>query len=211
MHYAKNYSGIITSSLVQSRWIAKVFARSIPLKPLELRQSDVISDSAYWEDYFKDSSQRLEDLVEGFIYIDDIARLAEIFPDYKALLLRNPKGWFTTVFAPCTGATYRLNEPAYEKQALKTMNKHRRQTNNPIYFPIVAFMRVSGIARIITRLENVKYAIETSWWWPYVRNLRVVRALNWIWCLPKRFLFDTSSTARFHHLINSSTFQFCIV
>ena len=88
--------------------------------------------------------------------------MAGTFPDYKAvkaLLLRNPKGWFTAVVSPYHGATYRLNEPAYEKQALKTMNKHRRQTNNLIYFPIllVAFMRVSGIDRMVTRLENVKY------------------------------------------------------
>ena len=114
--YVRPVVGAIPSiTEVQSRWVVKVLARSIPLRPLELQQLDIINDSAYWEDYFKNSSQRLEALVEGFIYINDIARLAEIFPDYKALLLRNPKGWFTTVFAPYTGATYRLNETAYEK------------------------------------------------------------------------------------------------
>ena len=192
--YVRPVVGAIPSiTEVQSRWVAKVFARSVPLKPLELQQADVITDSAYWEDYFKNSSQRLEALVEGFIYIDDIARLAGIFPDYKALLLRNPKGWFTAVFAPYSGATYRLNEPAYEEQALKTMAKHRKHTTNPIHLLLIAFMRVSGIDRTIARLENVKYTIQTSWWWPHIRNLRVVRALNWIWCLPKRVLFDSSS------------------
>ena len=192
--YVRPVVGAIPSiAEVQSRWVAKVFARSISLKPLELRQADVKTDSVYWMDYFNNSSQRLEALVEGFMYIDDIARLAGIFPDYKALLLRNPKGWFTAVFSPYSGATYRLNEPAYEKQALKTMAKHRKQTTNPTHLLLIAFMRVSGIDRTIVRLESVKYAIQTSWWWPYIRNLRVVRALNWIWCLPKRVLFDSSS------------------
>ena len=193
--YVRPVVGAIPSiTEIQSRWVAKVFAQSIPFKPLELRQADVKLDSAYWEDYFKNSSQRLEALVEGFIYIDDIARLAGIFPDYKALLIRNPKGWFTAVFSPYSGATYRLNEPVYEEQALKTMAKHRRQTTNPTHLLLIAFMRVSGIDRTISRLENIKYAIQTSWWWPPIRNLRVVRALNWIWCLPKRALFDSSST-----------------
>ena len=194
--YVRPMVGAIPSiTEVQSRWVAKVFARSIPLKPLELRQADVITDSTYWEDYFKSSSQRLEALVEGFTYTDDVACLAGIFPDYKALLMRNPKGWLTAIFSPYGSTTYRLNEPAYEEQALETMKKHWKETNNPIYLPVVAFIRVSGIDRVIARLENIKYAIQISWWWPYIRDLRVVKALNWIWCLPKRFLFDTTSPA----------------
>ena len=194
--YARPVAGSIPGVIeVQSRWIAKVFAQTIPFKPLQLRQADVQADSAYWENYFKDSSQRLQTLVEGFIYVDDIARLAGIFPDYKALLLRNPKGWFTAIFSPFNGATYRLNEPAHEEQALKTMAKHRKQTTNPIHLLLIIFMRLSGIDGTFSRLENVKYAIQTSWWWPYIRDMRVVRALNWIWCLPKRILFDSSSTA----------------
>lgn len=193
--YVRPVVGAIPSiSEVQSRWVAKVFAQTISLKPLESRQSDVLTDTAYWQDYFKNSSQRLEALVEGFIYIDDVARLAGIFPDYKSLLLRNPKGWFTAVFSPYSGATYRLNEPAHEEQALKTMAKHRRQTTNPIHLLLIAFMRFSGIDGTIARLENVKYRIQISWWWPYIRDLRVVQAMNWIWCLPKRLLFDSSST-----------------
>lgn len=193
--YVRPVVGAIPSiTEIQSRWVAKVFAQTIPFKPLELRRADVKADSAYWEDYFKDSSQRLEALVEGFIYIDSIACLAGIFPDYKALLMRNPRGWFTAIFSPYSGATYRLNEPAHEEQALKTMAKHRRQTTNPLHLLLIVFMRISGIDGAIARLENVKYTIQTSWWWPYIRDLRVVRAMNWIWCLPKRVLFDSSST-----------------
>ena len=89
--YVRPVVGAIPSiTEVQSRWVAKVFAQSIPLKPLELRQADVINDSAYWEDYFKDSSQRLEALVEGFIYTDDIARLAGIFPKLQSTVIEEP-------------------------------------------------------------------------------------------------------------------------
>ena len=193
--YVRPVVGAIPSiTEVQSRWVAKVFAQTIPFKPLEFRQADVRTDSSYWENYFKDSSQRLEALVEGFIYIDDIARLAGIFPDYKALLLRNPKGWFTAVFSPYSGATYRLNEPTHEEQALQTMAKHRKHTTNPVHLVLIAFMRVSGIDRAIGGLEHVKYRIQTSSWWPHVRDLRVIRAMNWVWCLPKKVLFDSTST-----------------
>ena len=193
--YVRPVVGAIPSiTEMQSRWVSKVFAKTIPFKSLENRRADVKQDLEFWENYFKESSQRLEGLVEGFIYIDQIAHLAGVFPDYKALLFRNPKGWFTAVFAPYNGATYRLNEPEHETQAIQTMEKHRKQTTNPLHLLLIVFMRVSGIDRTIVLLEHVKYSIQTSWWWPRVRDLRVVRILNWVWCLPKRFLFDSKST-----------------
>jgi len=192
--YTRPVAGAIPSiSEMQARWAAKVFAKVIPFEPLESRQVDVKRDSEFWENYFKESSLRLEGLVEGYIYIDQIARLAGVFPDFKSLLFRNPKGFVTAIFAPYNGATYRLNEPEHEAQAIQTMTKHRKQTTNPIHLLLIIFMRVSGIDWTLALLEHVKYSIQTSWWWPRVRDLRVVRALNWMWCLPKRFLFDSKS------------------
>jgi len=193
--YVRPVVGAIPSiTEMQSRWVSKVFAKTIPFKSLEDRQADVKIDSQFWENYFKGSSQRLEGLVEGFIYIDQVACLAGVFPDFKALLFRNPKGWFTAIFAPYNGATYRLNEPEHETQAIQTMAKHRKQTTNPLHLLLIVFMRISGIDWTMVLLEHVKYTIQTSWWWPRVRDLRVLRALNWVWCLPKRFLFDSKST-----------------
>ena len=194
--YVRPVIGSIAAvSEMQSRWVAKVFAQTIPIKPLEQRQADTKQDAQFWENYFKESSQRLVGLVEGLLYGEEIARMAGLYPDYSALLFRNPKGWLTAIFAPFSSSTYRLNEPEHEAQAIRTMAKHQKNTTNSLHLLWIIFMRFSGIDSTIVLLERVKYSIQTSWWWPHIRDLRIVRALNWVWCLPKRYLFDCKSEA----------------
>lgn len=73
---------LVGISELQARWAAKVFIGNILLKPLQERQEETKKDDAFWTNHFKNSSQRISGLVEGFTYIDDIARIAGFYPDY---------------------------------------------------------------------------------------------------------------------------------
>ena len=59
---------IITISEIQTRWMAKVFSGKIPLPSLQERKEAIKRDNTFWDDYFKNSSQRIEGLVEAFTY-----------------------------------------------------------------------------------------------------------------------------------------------
>ena len=184
---------LVGVSELQARWVARIYSKQVPLKSFKERQAEVEKDNAHWRNYFKNSSQRVEGLVEGFTYIDDIAKLAGIYPDYWALFRRNPGQWYVAYFAPYNGATYRLNEPKNRDQAIATMQRHRKSTLNPTHLLLIVFLRLIWFDWILDTLGFFKYRIQVSQWWPTVREWRVTRAANWVWTLPKRALFDNTA------------------
>ena len=183
---------VVSVSEMQARWTAKVYSGQVSLKPLAERRAEVAKDQAHWREYFKDSSCRLEGLVEGFTYTDDVSHLAGIYPNYWELFKRNPRHWYVAYFAPYNGATFRLNEPEHEAQAIATMESHRKTTLNPLHLLLIMFLRLIWFDWFLDQLAKVKYRIQVSHWWPTVRQWRLTRAANWTWTLPKRALFDTS-------------------
>ena len=183
---------VVTFSELQARWVARVYSNHAPLKPLEEREADHTRDVAYLRDYFKDSSRRLEGLVELFTYLDDISKLAGVYPDYWALFKRNPRHWYIAYFAPYNGATFQLNEPKYEDHAIATMESHRTMTVTLPNMVLLLFLRLIWFDWFLEHLGYVKYRIQVSGWWRVVRDWRITRAANWVWTLPKRAFFDNT-------------------
>ena len=131
-----------------------------------------------------------------FMYVDDIAKHAQVYPDYFSLLIRNPYHWFIATFSPHNGAQYRLNETDYEHKAIATMQAHRTIKFNYVYHILFFILRLIWFDFWLKLLEVLKYKIQTASWWPSIRCLPPVRAANWIWCIPKRFLFDNKTVIK---------------
>lgn len=179
---------------LQARWAAKVFSNHVALKSKEARLEETDQDAAFWTDYFKDSSQRLETLVEAYMYVDDIARQAGVYPDLFGLFKRNPQHWFTATFSPYNGALYRLNEPKQEKKAIANLKKHGSNTIHPVHLLLLVILRLIWFDFWLKHLEILKFKIQSARWWPTVSRLPPVRAANWVWCTPKRLIFDTNTS-----------------
>ena len=200
---------LVAISELQARWVAKVFAQKVELKSLEERKKDVEQDKAHWSDYFKHSSQRIEGLVEAYTYSDDIARHAQIYPDYWSLFKRNPKQWMTAYFAPGNAAMYRLNEQGKCDLAINTMTNHNKGMPGLLQFLLLFLLRLIWFDWWVDHVSTIKYHIQTSSWWPIVRSWRITKGLNQIWTLPKKILFDNTSdfreqmSARAKVLVNS--------
>ena len=184
---------IVGISELQARFAAKVFSKKVSLPSMEGRTEMVKKDFTFWSNHFKNSSQRIQGLVEAFTYIDDIAKQAGIYPDYWSLFKRNPRHWFIAFFSPYNGATYRLNEPEHEEKAIQTMKSHKKSTLGPLQYLLIVFLRFILFDWWLNRLSDVKYYIQTSSWWPTVRSWRVTQTLNHLWTMPKRVLFDNKS------------------
>lgn len=200
---------IVGVSELQARWMAKVFSGKVLLKTLEERRQDVQLNKDYLSNYFEHSSQRLEGLVEVYTYTDDIAHQAQVYPDYWSLFKKSPSQWFVAYFSPYNDAMYRLNEPEKLEKSIKTMRSHQKAAVLPFPYLLVLFMRLFWFDWWVNRISEVKYHIQTSSWWPTVRSWRVTKALNYIWTLPKRVLFDNVSndvneiSSRAKHLMKS--------
>ena len=164
---------LVTISEIQARFVAKVYSKKISLPLVESRKKTVEKDFIFWSDYFKNSSQRIQGLVEIFTYVDDVAEQAGVYPDYRSLFKRNPRHWSIVFFSPYStinGATFRLNEPEYEDKVIQTMK--RRDTYIASYF-LMLFLHLILLDFWVNCLSDVKYWIQISSWWPTVRSWRV--------------------------------------
>lgn len=149
-------------------------------------------DFDFWSNHFKNSSQRIESLVEAFTYIDEIAKLAQIYPDYWSLFKKTPRHWYVAYSSPYNGSTFRLNEPHYQEKAIETMKRHDKASLWPTYYLLLLFLRLIWFDWFVNRISDIKYQIQISWWWSTVRDWRVTQILNSLWTFPKRFLFDNT-------------------
>ena len=184
---------LVALSEMQARWAAKMFSHKVPMKSLEERRQDVQRDLAHWSEYFKNSSQRIQGLVEAYTYVDDIARQAKMFPDFWSLFKKNPRHWMAAYFSPLNPSMHRLNEPDQLEKVILNLDRHRKGTLSPIQYFGIILMRLVWFDWWLEKLSTVKYWIQTSSWWPTVRSWRVTKGLNYLWTLPKGVLFDNVS------------------
>ena len=178
---------------MQAQWVAKVWSKKIELADKEERCTGVKDDNHFWSQYFQSTSHRLQTLVEGYTYLDDIAKLSKVYPDYWSLFKRSPSGFLTAYFAPYNGCSYRLNEPEMEAMALATLRKHSANTITPMNLAMNFFLRLIWFDWFLDKLSVVKYWFQTSRWLRPLSQTRVVRALDYVWTTPKRYLFDNKS------------------
>ena len=183
---------LVAISELQARWVAKVFSEKIPLPSIEERRREVDQDKAFWNDYFKNSSQRLQELVEGFTYTDDVAHHAGVYPDYWSLFKKSPHQWMVAYFSPYNTATYRLNEKDKLEKSIQTMQRHKKNSLGLLQYLLIMFFRFIWFDWWLDKIGEIKYRIQITPWWSVVGHWKPVRAMNLIWTFPKRFLFDKS-------------------
>ncbi|XP_065663234.1 dimethylaniline monooxygenase [N-oxide-forming] 2 [Hydra vulgaris] len=195
--YARPVIGSIPGMAeMTSRWVVRVIAGHVKLATFEERTRVIEEDKKYWEQYFQTTSRRITTLVEAYTYIDSIAKLSNCYPDYWALFKKSPKDFFTAYFAPYNGCCYRLNEPDHCEQALNTLRHHSKGTITPWNLLTILFFRIIMFDWFCDILCNIKYKMQTSPLIRYVQKWRVIRFLDYIWCTPKRLLFDNRSKPR---------------
>ena len=192
--YVRPVVGSIPSMAeVQARWVAKVFSNHIAFPSEAQRVNITEKDAAFWSNYFKETSQRLESLVEGYIYSDDIAKLAGVYPDYYALFRRNIHHWYVSMVSPFNTSFYRLNEPEHEDKAIATLNSHRVNTITPVHLLLILFLRLIWFDWILNQLEKLKYVMQTSSFGKKLQRIPAVKFINKVWCIPKRVIFDNQT------------------
>ena len=178
---------------VQARWVAKVFSGHVHLPSQGQREAKIKKDNAFWDEYFKKSSRRMEQLVEGYIYIDEIAKEAGIYPNFYSLFRQNIRHWYISVVAPFNSSVYRLNEPEFRDEAIARLQSHRQHTITPVHLMLILFLWLIWFDWILNQLEKMKYKAQTSALGKQLANTPPVQFINRIWCIPKTILFDKNT------------------
>ena len=175
---------------MQGRWVCRAIAGHVDIPgPLE-RLRTMEEDRVMWGEYFRETSQRISTLVEGYTYLDQLAHLSNCYPNYWELFKKNPRGFFTAYFAPYNGCSFLLNDVDKQEEALRTLSRHSSDTISPLHLLLIIFLRLILFDTFCDLLGKLKYRIQVSAIWRHVRDWRVIRGLNYVWCTPKRWLFD---------------------
>lgn len=177
----------------QSIYVARVFSGATKLP----ENGDIVNetnlDKEFWSEYFKDSSQRIETLVDMYTYLDDVAKHAGINTNFNELLKTSPREWITAIFSPANTCQLQINNPAYREKALAHMRKRGASCLNPMQYFLILFMRLIWFEWWLSKLSEIKYFFQTNRYCKQMQKWRIVRFLDWIWTTPKRLLFDNKS------------------
>ena len=141
--YVRPIVGSIPSiAEIQARWVCRVISGQVELAGFDKRVKVRKKDQMFWNDYFKGTSQRISTLVEGYIYVDDVANISKCYPDYWSLLRSNPKDFFAAYLAPFNGCSFLLNEEAKKEETLKTLKRHSSQITKQLNLIIIILFRL---------------------------------------------------------------------
>ncbi|XP_003386180.1 PREDICTED: dimethylaniline monooxygenase [N-oxide-forming] 5-like [Amphimedon queenslandica] len=181
---------------MQSRWLSKMFSGSVQMKSRADRIKETNSDARFWKEYFKTTVQPRDKTVEFFLYVNGLAKQIGVYPNRSKLFKRSIYGWYVSLAAPLNSSIFRLNDEEHATRALVNLDKHRKGTLALFYFSFF-FLRILHFTEILSVLESIKYRIQTSkvgkFCYKVVGQTRIVRLIDWIWCIPKRIFFDNRS------------------
>lgn len=110
----------------------------------------------YWDEFFKDSSRRIKNLVEGYAYTNDLFKTFGFYPNLKKLMLRNPKLLVYALTSPYHAAFSLLNNPECDRRVYRTLKKHTSFGWQTTPFGLV-FTRLLQVDRISDCVANIKY------------------------------------------------------
>jgi dimethylaniline monooxygenase (N-oxide forming) len=161
---------VVAMTETQARWVAKVYSGKLNLQSKSTRLEVTEKDAAFWEDYFKISHHRLDDLVEGYIYVHDIAKLAGIYPNRKLLFKQNPYHWYVSMVSPFNTALFRLNDTKERDKSIANLERHRKGTTTPLHLILILFLRITWFDWTLNQLEFIKYKIQT---WERIRKMAI--------------------------------------
>jgi dimethylaniline monooxygenase (N-oxide forming) / hypotaurine monooxygenase len=109
---------------VQSIYVSKVFSKQIQLPRKDMRDKSIIRDKSVQKKKYAKTSGRITGLVDFFDYTAQIAKCANIYPNYYKLFMESPRKWLKAITAPYNNCQYLLNEKEHHDQIFITFNRH---------------------------------------------------------------------------------------
>ena len=177
-------------SEMQSRFVSMVWAGKVVLGSEEELKREVERERSKYIEFVQTDEARKQSVVEGYSYLDDLAKVTGTYPNYRELWESSFREWYVAMFAPYNGAMYRLNSRRDRVQALQTMERHMKGSLGPLQFAMVIFLRVIKFDGILKVLGNVKHFFQVSPKFVCLKNSLFLAKINKIWLLPKKLLFD---------------------
>ena len=150
---------------LQAKAIMKVWSNQCQLPEKEKMISIAVDEKQIWNEYFKDTSNRIQNLMQPFKYIGDLHQTFAFSPGGKALFKRSPKLFFYVLTSPYHACFSLLNNSIYDHHVIRTL---KRQTNLgwqivPFGLAIARLLQVDRISNLIGDFRYKRQLKKMVW------------------------------------------------
>merc|ERR1711991_320329 len=104
--------------------MAKVYSGKIKLPSSSKMRIIAKRDKEWWANYFKQTSHRIEGLVNIYIYSHDLMEKCNMKPSYVKLFFKSPIKWWKAITAPYNNSRYLINDESYHPQIFDNMKQY---------------------------------------------------------------------------------------
>jgi dimethylaniline monooxygenase (N-oxide forming) len=115
---------------IQSIYMANIYSGKLKLPSTNSMIKIAKRDSDWWNNYFKNTSKRLEGLVNIYIYSNDLMGKCGMKPEYHKLFFKSPLKCWKALSAPYSNSRYLLNQEKYHDQIFSTFEQYKPHPYN---------------------------------------------------------------------------------
>ena len=106
-------------SEIQSLFVSKLFSGQLELPDKAVRDEAIAQEKLFQELVFSGTTNRIEGLVNFQSYMDDVASLAGVRPDYWELFKKSPVKWYYAISAAHNNCQFLLHDEKFHDEIFR--------------------------------------------------------------------------------------------
>lgn len=146
-------------SEIQSLFVSKLFSGQLVLPEKAVRDEAIAQEKLFQALIFSATSNRIEGLVNFQSYMDDLASLAGVRPNYWKLFLKSPVKWYYAISAAHNNCQFLLHDERFHDEIFRRYRNYHGdnlKVTSHVYALIVnlAPTLFNGKSRVVTAIQR---------------------------------------------------------
>lgn len=146
-------------SEIQSLFVSRLFSGQLTLPEKAVRDEAIAQEKLFQALVFSGTTNRIEGLVNFQTYMDDLASLAGVRPNYWKLFLKSPVKWYYAISAAHNNCQFLLHDERFHDEIFRRYRNYHGdnlKVSAHIYALIVNMVPslFNGKSRIVTAIQG---------------------------------------------------------
>lgn len=146
-------------SEMQSLFVSKLFSGELSIPEKSVRDEAIEQEKLFQALIFSGTSNRIEGLVNFQSYMDDLAGMVGVRPDYWRLFLKSPRKWYYAISAAHNNCQFLLHDERHHEEIFRRYENYHRdnlKVSAHIYALIVNLAPglFNGRSRAVTAVQS---------------------------------------------------------
>ncbi len=191
-------------SELQSIYISKLFSQEIDVPDRAYRDKVILEDKVFQELSFSSTTNRIDGLVNFQSYLDELASLAGVRPNYWQLFFSDPVKWYYAVTAAHNSCQFLLHDKKYHDEIFRRYRRYHGgnfRVSSHIY-PLIVNLFPAWFRRRQSPFKSVRKVLSfaSAYFLIVVFSpvllFRIIYPLDKRWRLRKRKMMSDNTAAK---------------